>query len=115
MSLSLLQFTSDDILFDDEPCIPFNTHLFPYHDEDNIIQDVSQGSTLQDVLHAFANPSSQFDAGMSSTSLPGCFNQIPRLILYEKVMKHLDWLQFHLPVLYEVVGSSLQTCIYVSQ
>jgi len=41
----VLEFTSDDIFFDAEPCIPFNTHLFPYHDEDNIIQDVSQGST----------------------------------------------------------------------
>ena len=63
---------------------------------------------MQDVLNGFVNLSFQFNAGMSSTSLPGCVNQVPRWILYEKDVKHLDWLQFHLPILYKVVGSSLQ-------
>jgi len=74
-----LDFTSNDnIFFKEELCVPFSTHLFPHHDKDNIIQYVSQSSTLQeDVLHAFASPSFKFVASMSSTPLPDCFNQVP--------------------------------------
>jgi len=47
-----LELTSDDdIFFEDELCVPFSTHLFPHHDENNAMQDVSQVSTLQSVLY----------------------------------------------------------------
>jgi len=40
-----LEFTSDDIFFEDGLCIPFSTHFYPHHDE-STIQDVFKGLTL---------------------------------------------------------------------
>ncbi len=98
-----LEFTSeDDIVLGDALCVPFSTSLFPHHDQ-GIIQDVLQESALQDVLHGFVSPSSHFVAGMSCTPLPDCFHQVSMLIHLECYLKHLGWLQFHLPVLYKVV------------
>jgi len=99
-----LEFASDDdIFFEDELCVPFNTHLFPNHDN-GTIQDVFQASTLPDVLHG-SESSFQLVAG---ALLPDCFHQVLKLILDEECMKHLDQFQFHLPVLYKVMVSLLQ-------
>jgi len=97
-----LEFLSEGIFHNDKLCVPFNTSLFSHHDW-AIIQDVSLESTLQDVLYGFVSPSSQIVAGNSSTPLPDCLHQAN-----EENMKHVGWLQFHLPVFYKVAGSSLQ-------
>jgi len=102
-----LEFTSeDDIFLEDALCVAFSTSLFPHHNQDPI-EDVFQGSTLSAEIYDTESPSSHI-AGMSSTPLPDCFHQVPNWILYEKDVKHLDWLQFHLPVLYQIVESPLQ-------
>jgi len=103
-----LEFTSEDDIFpEDALCIPFSTSLFPHHNQ-SIIQEVLQESTLQDVLHGFVSPSLQFVASRGSTPLQDCFYQVPKLIHPKHDLKHRDLLQFHLPVLYKVVGRLLQ-------
>jgi len=103
-----LEFTNkDDVFFRNELCVPFSTHLFPCHSQ-NLIEDVFPASTLPEKLYDFVSPLSQFVAGKISAPLPACFKQVPKWSLYEKDVKYLDWLQFHLPVLYKVVWSSLQ-------
>jgi len=110
--MNLESTSNDDIFFEDELCVSFSMHLLPHDDnENNIIQDVSQDSTLQDVLHGFVSSSSQFVAGMSSALLSDYFNQkVSKLLCHHDYdLKHLDFLQSHLPVLYKVVGAHSKT------
>jgi len=113
LHMTIWSFCEDDIFYNDELCISFSTSSFPHHDQDTI-PDVLKN--LQDVLHGFVSPSSQLVAGNSSAPLSDCFHKVPKLIHPKHNLKHQDLLQFHLPVLYQVVGAHFKTskaCIHV--
>jgi len=91
-----LGVASDEILIEDEVCIPFGSQLFPHHDD-----HVLQSSESHPPFHLVDNK-------RCPVMLSACFNHSPKLPYHQsELVHHLDLLQSN-PALYKVVGSKFQ-------